>query len=157
MKSAFYDGVGFDMTDYGEGNSLVELIYAERYLRRMESRLAWRYRDVRRVQLVDLPGVIEAYDAGNISDDDWRDLIDLDAVALARSKDRADDIVIVIELSKTVDVNDVERAARRAAIIRKAGLLVEACVDGEQIEPLAQSRLADLGVFSFVERVAQAG
>ncbi|MEP6871488.1 MAG: hypothetical protein ABI939_06500, partial [Anaerolineaceae bacterium] len=79
----------------------------------------------------------------------------LDAAAEGRPKGGGDEMVIVMELSKTVDINDVERVARRADIIRRAGLKVDACVDGEQIEPLAQGRLADLGVISFVSRIAQ--
>lgn len=35
------------------------------------------------------------------------------------------------------------------------GVVVDAIVDGDQIEPLAHGRLADLGVISFVSRIAQ--
>ncbi len=125
------------------------------YRERLASHLARRYRGIRTLVLGNFPALIEALDDGRIGEQEWEDIIRLDAAAQGRPKGGDDDLVIVMELSKTVDINDVERVARRADIIRRAGLKVDACVDGEQIEPLAHGRLADLGVISLVSRIAQ--
>ncbi len=141
----------------GRLGSVEGQLYESKYVDNLASRLVFRYRKVHPIVLGNVVQIIRAVDDGRISKQEWDDLVLLDAAAYGRPIGGGDELVVAMELSKTVDVNDVERAARRAAIIRRSGLVVEACVDGEQIEPLAQSRLADLGVFSFVERVAHAG
>ena len=125
------------------------------YRDRLASHLARRYRGIRPLVLGNMPALIEALDDGRIGEQEWDDIIRLAAAAEGRPKGGGDDMVIAMELSKTVDINDVERVARRADIIRRAGVVVDAIVDGEQIEPLAHGRLADLGVISFVSRIAQ--
>lgn len=129
--------------------------FESEYRERLASHLARRYRGVRPLVLGNMPALIAALDDGRIGEQEWDDVIRLDATAEGRPKGGGDEMVIVLELSKTVDINDVERVARRADIIRRAGLIVDACVDGDQIEPLAHGRLADLGVVSFVSRIAQ--
>lgn len=125
------------------------------YRDRLASHLARRYRGVRPLVLGNMPALIKALDDGRIGEQEWDDVIRLDAAAEGRPKGGGDEMVIVMELSRTVDINDVERVARRADIIRRAGVIVDAIVDGDQIEPLAHGRLADLGVISFVSRIAQ--
>ncbi len=130
--------------------------YESEYRDRLASHLAIDYTAVRPLVLGNIPELLAALHGGSINRQEWQDLIRLDAVAMVRPRGGGEDRLIVMELSKTVDVNDVERVARRADIIRRAGLVVDARVDGEQIEPFAQRRLADLGVISFVSRVADA-
>ena len=125
------------------------------YRDRLASHLARRYRGVRPLVLGNMPALIKALDDGRIGEQEWDDVIRLDASAEGRPRGGGDEMVIVMELSRTVDINDVERVARRADIIRRAGVIVDAIVDGDQIEPLAHGRLADLGVISFVSRIAQ--
>ena len=125
------------------------------YRDRLASHLARRYRSVRPLVLGNMPALIRALDDGRIGEQEWDDVIRLDASAEGRPKGGGDEMVIVMELSRTVDINDVERVARRADIIRRAGVVVDAIVDGDQIEPLAHGRLAELGVISFVSRIAQ--
>ena len=125
------------------------------YRDRLASHLARRYRGVRPLVLGNMPALIEALDDGRIGEQEWDDVIRLDASAEGRPRGGGDELVIVMELSRTVDINDVERVARRADIIRRAGVIVDAIVDGDQIEPLAHGRLAELGVISFVSRIAQ--
>ena len=125
------------------------------YRDRLASHLARRYRGVRPLVLGNVQALLEALDDGRIADPEWDDIIRLDAAAHARPRAGGDDLVVVMELSKTVGIDDVERVARRADIIRRAGFVVDACVDGEQIDLLAQRRLAGLGVISFVDRLAE--
>lgn len=140
----------------GQVGNLEGWRFESKYVDHLATHLFRRYRNVRPIVLGNLTVLGQAVDDGRINDQEWEDIGLLDAAAHGRPKGGGEEIVIVMELSKTVDVNDVERVARRADIIRRAGLVVDACVDGEQIEPLAQGRLADLGVISFVSRIAQA-
>ena len=139
----------------GRTGSLEGWRFEAEYRDRLASHLARRYRGVRPLVLGNMPALIEALDDGRIGEQEWEDVIRLDAAAEGRPKGGGDEMVIVMELSRTVDINDVERVARRADIIRRAGVIVDAIVDGDQIEPLAHGRLADLGVISFVSRIAQ--
>lgn len=139
----------------GRTGNLAGWRFEAEYRDRLASHLARRYRGVRPLVLGNMPALIEALDDGRIGEQEWDDVIRLDAAAEGRPKGGGDEMVIVMELSKTVDINDVERVARRADIIRRAGVIVDAIVDGDQIEPLAHGRLADLGVISFVSRIAQ--
>ncbi len=125
------------------------------YRDRLASHLARRYRGVRPLVLGNVQALLEALDDGRIADPEWDDIIRLDAAAHVRPRAGGDDLVVVMELSKTVGIDDVERVARRADIIRRAGFVVDACVDGEQIDLLAQRRLAGLGVISFVDKLAE--
>ena len=56
------------------------------------------------------------------------------------------EVLLAIELSIFVDDSDVERAHRRAEILRKTGLEVEACVDGDVIGQAARRLATQLGV-----------
>ena len=138
-----------------ETASFEEWRFVTRYRDRLASHLARRYRGVRPLVLGNMPALIKALDDGRIGEQEWDDVIRLDASAEGRPRGGGDEMVIVMELSRTVDINDVERVARRADIIRRTGVIVDAIVDGDQIEPLAHGRLADLGVISFVSRIAQ--
>ncbi len=140
----------------GRMGNIEGTLYEERYADRLASHLAHYYRAVRPLILGNVPELLAALDDGRINGPEWDDMILLDAAARVRPKVGGDEKVVVMELSLTVDVNDVERVARRADIIRRAGFVVDACVDGQRIEPLAQGRLADLSVISFVRGVAEA-
>jgi hypothetical protein len=107
--------------------------------------------DFRRSKLI-LPGnfepLIDALDDGRITRAEWDDVMKLDVVASARTGREPDapELLLAIELSIFVDDSDVERAHRRAQILRKAGLEVEACVDGDVIGQAARRLATQLGV-----------
>ena len=63
---------------------------------------------------------------------------------------------VVLEVSLTVDERAVARASRRAGIMRKASIEVEAAVGGEQITAGAITLARELGVSILVSREADA-
>ncbi|WP_376792499.1 hypothetical protein [Thermoflexus sp.] len=57
--------------------------------------------------------------AGRLSGEEAKDLGDVDVVVRGRSWTREGEAYLVVEISATVDREDVERAVRRAGILRK--------------------------------------
>ena len=127
--------------------------YELNYYRNLGSRLGRRFDRVRPVQAVDLPGIVEARDSGVISEEEWEDVLLIDSAAFARPRETPErEVVVMLELSLVVDVGDVNRAYRRAEIVRKAGLDAQGCVDGESILPEAKTEAARLGVVLLVSK-----
>jgi tetratricopeptide (TPR) repeat protein len=65
------------------------------------------------------------------------DLLELDLLVGGRPRQRPDapEVWLAVEISATLDRGDVERAQRRAAILRAAGLLAVPTVAGESVAP----------------------
>jgi hypothetical protein len=78
--------------------------------------------------------VIEEALEAHLSEDELDDLRLADVLVYGRPKLRPDveGVWLVIEVSAVVDRNDVERAQRRAAALRKAGYPAVATVAGEE-------------------------
>ena len=133
-------------------------LYELKYDRNLGAHLARRYRKVSRVIPADVDAVAKAYDDGLISEEEWDDLHRVDMVASAtRRQNRSGGITfVVLEVSVTVDERDVARASRRAGIMRKAGIEVEAAVGGENINAGAITLARELGVTVLISKEADA-
>ncbi|MFN0146618.1 MAG: hypothetical protein ACKVT1_08915 [Dehalococcoidia bacterium] len=129
-------------------------VYETKYVANLASRIGTRFGRVRVVVAAEIPGLSEAFEANRLSQPEWDDVMLLDAAAVAyRRGDAARaDVVVVLELSRVVDVDDVRRVNRRADILRRLGMDVEACVDGESILPAARDEAAQLNVEPVVTR-----
>ncbi len=88
-------------------------------------------RKVRAVSLQDLEDVLEK----RLSADEMEDLFLLDVLVRGRVRHQADapEVWLALEVSAVVDRSDIERAQRRAAILRKAGYCVVPAVAGEEV------------------------
>ena len=129
------------------------------YRSRLPSRLGRRYRKVRPVDLPELEPVSMAYET--LPAAAWDDLLEIDAAAWAqpRSATAASapvEILVVLELSRTVNSDDVRRIHRRAEILRGLGLTVDAAVEGEFIRPEAKELADQMGVVALVVKEPQA-
>ena len=136
-------------------NDLFEL----RHHARMPSRLGRQYMNVRPVHIPELDVVERVY--GSLPSAEWDDLVDIDAAALAHLRTAggvatSPEVLVVLELSLTVNADDVRRIHRRAEILRRLGLPVEAAVDGEFIRPDARELAEQLGVVTLVVKEPQA-
>ena len=135
---------------------LFELDYRDR----LPSRLGRTYEKVRPVHVPELELVSAAYRRKEIGAADWDDLLEIDAAALAFARsfddDKGPEILVVLELSRTVNAEDVRRVHRRAETLRRIGLEVDGCVDGEQIRPDAKELANSLGVIALVVKDAAA-
>ena len=96
---------------------------------------AWFGRWLRRPRAVspDDLDLDDAVAAGRITEDELEAVRSLDLIVFGTTKPPAasHDAVIVAEISLTIDTPDVERAAARAAILRKAGFDARGFVGGE--------------------------
>lgn len=110
------------------------------------------------VHVPELEAVTAAYRRREIGAADWDDLLEIDVAALAFARavedERGPEILVVLELSRTVNAEDVRQIHRRAEILRRLGYVVDACVDGEQIRGDARELATQLDVVALVQKVA---
>ena len=81
----------------------------------------------------DLESVAEASASGVLSDEDRDAVANLDSLVRGIDNETKAEVYLAIELSHTVNVDDVARASERAAILEKAGLRARAMVGGYRI------------------------
>ncbi len=106
-----------------------------RYRERLQPYFGTYVKNPRAVQVSDLQGVREAVDAGVITPDQVSRLADLDLIVVGREglNGASREIVIAAEISHTINREDVERAARGAAILRLAGYEAVSLVGGYEL------------------------
>jgi hypothetical protein len=88
----------------------------------------------------------EARRTGLISDRDYQEALAADLLWGGQLRDSREPILLVLEASWTVGSDDVERAARRAAILRQAGLRVLPIAAGQEWPPNRQEDARGTGV-----------
>ena len=89
----------------------------------------------------------DAVEKGLISDDEKAEVLNLDAVAGGISKADGRRCFLALEVSVKVDIEDVERAARRASVLARAGgFPAIGVVVGREIAERASLRAEELGV-----------
>lgn len=104
-------------------------------------------RVLRRARAVDLREIEDTLET-RLTDDELDDLRLLDVIIHGRPKARPDleEVWLAVEVSAVVDRNDVERAQRRASLLRKAGLPALPVAAGKNQTERARVSAADLGV-----------
>jgi polyhydroxyalkanoate synthesis regulator phasin len=75
----------------------------------------------------------EAVDRGVLAQDDAVEVQRADLIVRGTRRTDGVPVYLVVEVSWTVGTNDVESAARRAALLAKAGIVVMSVVAGEKI------------------------
>ncbi|GIW53553.1 MAG: hypothetical protein KatS3mg081_2908 [Gemmatimonadales bacterium] len=94
----------------------------------------------------------EAVDAGRISRAERRELLYADVVAFGRRRDDGSDAALAVEVSATVDEDDVRRAAHRAELLSKSTAKpATAVVAGEAIKPTADELAQKMGVWRVLD------
>ena len=97
--------------------------------RNLPAFLGWEFR---RCRVLERASFVEELE-GRLPDDDLADLMRTDAIATARRDDEM--IHLVVEASCTAAAEDLDRAARRAAALAKAGFKAIGIVACEVISP----------------------
>jgi hypothetical protein len=118
------------------------------------SRIAPLIRGGKRVGLTDLGAAIDALEDGAISPEEWAELGDLDAIfrgRLGRGGD-ATEVLLALEISKTVDAEDVTRARTRADILARAGYQTVAAAGGRTVTLGARAAAEALDVHLLIDR-----
>jgi hypothetical protein len=106
--------------------------------------LEWHYRDkaggyfgvlLRKLKVI-APHTLEDILQANLSRDEFREVLLLDVLVRGRLRDRSEqtEVWLAVEVSAKVNTNDVNRARRRAALLRKCGYAAIAVVAGEEYE-----------------------
>ena len=93
---------------------------------------------------------------GLLSNDDADDIELADIVCRGRRRDNDSPTYLVVEVSAGVGTNDVERAARRAALLAKSGTPALPLVAGLWLNEGAQHRAPELGVWQVHDGVVVA-
>ncbi len=105
-----------------------------------------RYRDnppaffgvwLRKPRVVSLSDIWDTLES-RLSDEEIRQLLPLDVLIKGRlprhHQPQSDgEVWLAVEVSSVIDANDVERAVRRAALLRKAGLVTVPVVSGQEM------------------------
>ena len=127
--------------------------------------LEWSYRNkiygyfgylMRRLKVVDLSTIDEALEA-TLTSGEFRDVFRLDLLAtgqLRTSPDRPE-VWLAIEISSVVDSNDVDRAWRRAELIRRVTPLVLPVAAGDRVTSGAETAAHDQNVVLMTDGQAQ--
>ena len=99
---------------------------------------------LRRARAVPLAEIEEELEQ-HLSDQEMADLIPLDLLVRGQPRRRPDapEVWLAVEISAVVDRYDVERAQRRAALLRRAGYLAIPTVAGEDITRGADQKVRE--------------
>jgi hypothetical protein len=90
------------------------------------------------LSMADLTNLLDqATNQGTLSEADAMELRRADAVVRGTRKGKGTPVYLVVEVSWTVDTDDVERAARRASLLAKTGVSVLPVVAGKTVRPKA--------------------
>lgn len=78
-----------------------------------------------------------------LTDDEWHEIVDLDLAVEAVTRQTARQLILAMEISWVIDGGDVERAVRRAALMRECGLPAIPVVAGKGLLPGAKDSAKD--------------
>ena len=96
---------------------------------------------LRRIRVVPITDIEDQLDAA-LTDEEVNDLLALDLLVRGRPRladPGAEEVWLAVEVSSVVDANDVQRAVRRAALLRRIGLRVVPVAVGARINPAAKT------------------
>ncbi|WP_169239651.1 hypothetical protein [Candidatus Roseilinea sp. NK_OTU-006] len=96
---------------------------------------------LRRIRVVPITDIEDQLDTV-LTDKEVNDLLALDLLVRGRprlAEPEAEEVWLAVEVSSVVDANDVQRAARRAALLRRIGLRVVPVAAGARINPAAKT------------------
>ena len=131
------------------GNIEGDLLEA-RYERNMREWFADYLWPIDRIFTGDLVGLRD-----RLSDSEFRKLRAIDMILRGKDlQDSGQDLLLVLEISQTINVDDVDRALERARLLEKAGYRARAVVGGYRVAPGVESRARELGVILDLRRFA---
>ena len=111
---------------------------------------------MRRLKVVDLSTIDEALEA-TLASGEFRDVFRLDLLATGQLRESPDrpEVWLAIEISSLVDSNDVDRAWRRAGLIRRVEPLVLPIAAGDRVTLGAETAARDQNVVLMTDGQAQ--
>ena len=111
---------------------------------------------IRRLKVIDL-SIIDGELEVTLTPGEFRDVILLDLLATGQLRESPGrpEVWLAIEISSVVDSNEVDRAWRRASLIRRVGPLVLPVAAGERVIPEAATAARDQNVVLMTNGHAQ--
>lgn len=100
----------------------------------------------------DIPGLEDAVAEGLLTEADVDHLAALDSIVRGMDRASGDESYLAVELSHTVNAEDVERADERARLLARIGLRARPFVAGYRITQAAESMTDDRGVLVSLRR-----
>ena len=90
---------------------------------------------IRRARTLSVDELYDLLEGLNLTEAEVRDVVACDALIFGRDPEDGKPTYLLLEASWTVDLEDVERASRRAALLSRAGLTVVPVVAGYAARP----------------------
>jgi hypothetical protein len=90
---------------------------------------------IRRARTLSVDELYDLLEGLNLTEAEVRDVVECDALIFGRDPEDGKPTYLLLEASWTVDLEDVERASRRAALLSRAGLTVLPVVAGYAARP----------------------
>ncbi len=106
-------------------------------------------RVLRRVRVVEVPELLDTLEA-RLTPEEVDEVLNLDLLVVGRPRQPATpegpEVWLAVEISATVDMEDVERAVERAIMLRKAGYAAIPAVAGREATSIAERAAQEQGV-----------
>ena len=107
-------------------------------------------RVLRRVRVVEVPELLDTLEA-RLTPEEIDEVLNLDLLVVGRPRrpgaiPEEREVWLAVEISATVDTEDVERAAERAVLLRKAGYAAIPAVAGREATSIAEEAAQEQGV-----------
>ena len=90
---------------------------------------------IRRARTLSVDELYDLLEGLNLTEAEVRDVVECDALIFGRDPEDGKPTYLLLEASWTIDLEDVERASRRAALLSRAGLTVVPVVAGYAARP----------------------
>jgi outer membrane murein-binding lipoprotein Lpp len=114
----------------------------EHFYRENASAIFGRY--LQKVKVMNKGKLLERMNAAKaLTDDEWREIVDLDLAVEAVARKTSRQLILAMEVSWVINGGDVERAVRRAALMRECGLPAIPVVAGNGLLPGAKDSAKD--------------
>ncbi len=142
-----------DRTDGELGNIRGDLLEMK-FDRNMGNWLRTWMRKPRKLEMDDLELLDSAVSKGSITEREAAQVAALDALVHGRDRVTMAEFMLAIEISQTINIDDVDRATTRAEILRRAGYDVRAFVLGYRITEQAADHAQGVGAIVSLLRPA---
>ena len=109
----------------------------ERFYQEKASGIFGKY--LKKIKVLDKGELLEQMDTAKaLTDEEWREMIDLDLAVEAVTRKTGQPVVLAMEVSWAIDFGDVERAVHQATLMRERGLPALPVVAGNGVLPEAK-------------------
>ena len=130
--------------------------FEERFIRNVRAHIGPRFRRLRPLDVYSDDVVAKALASHPLSDRDLKDIATADLIVWSFDTEASAERALVIEVSRTVDTSDVERAHQRATLLASTGVDAVPVVAGLALAQDAGSRADALSVVTLVQQADSA-